>query len=119
MANPARLAVEAADDLHRIRTACPELDAAVGHVRDFATMMRDRRGDRLPNWTDGIRKDQLPHVKQFADGLNSDFDAVIAGLSTPWSSGQCEGQVTRAKLLTRQGYGRCGLPFLRQRILLA
>lgn len=119
MAARDRLTTEAITDLQQIRTACPELDAAIGHVRSFATMMRDQRGDRLPAWIAGISADQLPHIKQFADGLNSDFDAVAAGLSSTWSSGQCEGQVNRAKLLKRQGYGRSGLPLLRQRILLA
>ncbi|MER6032210.1 hypothetical protein [Streptomyces sp. NPDC001851] len=52
-----------------------------------------------------------------------ELDAVTAGLSTPWSSGQVEGQVrsgqaTRTKLLKSQGYGRANLDFLRRRVLL-
>ncbi|WP_185842138.1 transposase [Streptomyces sp. WAC 06725] len=85
----------------------------------FAAIMRERRGDRLPEWTSSAAADPLPHIRQFAEGLNSDFDAITAGLSSTWSSGQCEGQVNRAKLLKRQGYGRSGLPLLRQRIILA
>jgi len=82
-------------------------------------MMRDRRGISLADWIDSVTADQMPHIKQFADGLRSDFEAVTAGLSSPWSSGQCEEQVTKAKLLKRQGYGRSGLPLLRQHVLLA
>ncbi|MFR9797662.1 hypothetical protein ACL02U_17395 [Streptomyces sp. MS06] len=37
-----------AAELKEIRTPCPELDATARHVRDFADMMRDLRGDRLP-----------------------------------------------------------------------
>lgn len=43
---------------------------------------------------------------------------MTAGLSSSWSSGQVEGQVTRIKLIKRQGYGRAGLDLLRKRILL-
>jgi transposase len=44
---------------------------------------------------------------------------VVAGLTLEWSSGQVEGQVNRAKLLKRQGYGRAKIDLLRKRILLA
>ncbi|MEU7260438.1 transposase [Streptomyces rimosus] len=118
MADPGRLREETASDLRQIRTTCPEL-AATGHVRGFAAIMRERRGDRLPEWISSAAAGPLPHIRQFAEGLNSDFDAITAGLSSTWSSGQCEGQINRAKLLKRQGYGRSGLPLLRQRILLA
>ncbi len=39
-------------------------------------------------------------------------------MSSSWSSGQVEGQVTRIKLLKRKGYSRANLDLLRKRILL-
>ena len=45
-----------------------------------------------------------------------DLAAVTAGLTLDWSNGPVEGQITRLKLLKRQGYGRAGVPLLRQRI---
>jgi transposase len=45
-------------------------------------------------------------------------DAVVAGLSSTWNSGQVEGQVTKGKLLKRAGYGRAELDLLRTRIRL-
>jgi transposase len=44
---------------------------------------------------------------------------VKAVLTTRWSSGQAEGQITRLKLLKRQVYGRASFDLLRQRTLLA
>lgn len=38
--------------------------------------------------------------------LRQDLDAVVAGLTLPWSQGQTEGQVTKLKLLRSQMYGR-------------
>jgi transposase len=43
---------------------------------------------------------------------------VRAALTTPWSSGQSEGQITRLKLLKRQTYGRASFDLLRRRKLL-
>jgi transposase len=118
MTDPGNLTADDAADLKEIQAGCPELNAVTHHVRDFAAMMRDLQGDRLPAWMDRIRVDDLPALHSLVNGLNRDIDAVTAGLSTPWSSGQVEGQVTRAKLLKRQGFGRANLDFLRQRILL-
>lgn len=87
------------------------------HVRDFAAMMRDLRGDQLPAWMERILADDLPALHSLANGLRRDIDAVTAGLSTPRSSGQVEGQVTRTKLLKRRGYGRANLDLLRKRVL--
>lgn len=53
----------------------------------------------------------------FATNMKSDFDAVNAGLTTPWSNGQLEGQVNRLKLIKRKMYGRANFDLLRQRVL--
>lgn len=118
MANPAHLTETDSAELKEIRAACPHLDATARHVRDFADMMRDLRGEELPPWMDRVLADDLPALHSLVNGMKRDLDAVTAGLSTPWSSGQVEGHVTRAKLLKRTGYGRANLDLLRRRILL-
>ncbi|MFJ5535386.1 transposase [Streptomyces sp. NPDC093261] len=85
--------------------------------RDFADMMRDLRGEELPAWMDRVLSDDLPALHSLVNGMNRNLDAVTAGLSAPWSSGQVEGQVTRVKLLKRMGYGRANLDLLRRRVL--
>lgn len=118
MTHPDHLHPDDALDLKQVRGACPELDAAYRHVRGFAVMMRDLRGDRLPEWIDRVHHDDLPHLHRFADGLRYDLAAITAGLTLRWSSGQAEGQNTRVKLVKRQGYGRANFDLLRKRILL-
>ena len=44
---------------------------------------------------------------------------MLGAITSPWSNGQVEGQVTRVKLLKRQMYGRAKFDLLRARILLA
>ncbi|MFC4517245.1 transposase [Streptomyces ehimensis] len=111
-----KLTADDAAGLKEVRAGCPELDAVTRHVRDFAAMMRDLRGDQLPVWMEGVLADDLPTPHSLVNGLSRDIDAVTAGLSTPWSSGQAEGRVTRTKLLKRQGFGRVNLDFLRKRV---
>ena len=118
MTDPGNLTADDAADLKEIQTRCPELDAVTRHVRDFAVMMRDLRGDQLPAWMDRVLADDLPALHSLVNGLSRDVDAVTAGRSTPWGSGQVEGQVTRTKLLKRQGYGRADNDFLLKRVLL-
>ncbi|MBT2443417.1 transposase [Streptomyces sp. ISL-36] len=115
---PENLRPEESVGLKEIRAACPELDATVEHVRGFGSLMHEHRGEDLDGWINQVRQHDLPALRQFADGLLHDREAVVAGLSSTWSSGQVEGQVTRVKLLKRAGYGRAKLDLLRSRILL-
>ncbi|MEV3858129.1 transposase [Streptomyces sp. NPDC050095] len=117
MTDPGHLAEDDAAELKQIRATCPEPDAATRHVRHFARMMRDLSGDELPEWMEHVLADDLPALHSLVNGLKRDFDAVTAGLSTTWSSGQVEGHVCRAKLLKRMGFGRANLDLLRRRIL--
>lgn len=76
--------------LKTVRTHCPELDALTRHVRSFAIMLTDLQGGRLPDWLDALRQDDLPSLHSLAAGIDRDRDAVIAGLTLPWSSGVVE-----------------------------
>jgi transposase len=81
-------------------------------------MMAIRNARRLPEWISDARADVNHGLRGFADGLMTDLDAVVGGLSTEWSSGPVEGRVTDIKLIKRQMAGRAGLPLLRKRVLL-
>ncbi|MFF4490521.1 transposase [Streptomyces sp. NPDC001544] len=105
--------------LKAIRTRCPELDALTRYVRSFATMLTGRQGERLPDWLDAVRQDDLPSLHKLAAGIDRDRDAVIAGLTLRWNSGVVEGHVNRIKMLKRQMFGRAGFQLLRKRVLLS
>ncbi|MEU4351781.1 hypothetical protein [Streptomyces sp. NPDC023838] len=69
--------------LKAVRTHCSELDALTGHVRSFATMLTGRQGERLPDWLDAVRGDDLPSLHTLAAGIDRDRDAAVAGLTCP------------------------------------
>jgi len=106
-----------------------EAASVAGLARRFTELVRGRgAGGKLgPDaalagleaWLADARTSGVPAVETFAAGLEQDGAAVRAALTTPWSNGQTEGQVTRLKLLKRQMYGRAGLDLLRRRTLLA
>ncbi|ANZ15374.1 IS6 family transposase [Streptomyces noursei ATCC 11455] len=105
--------------LKMVLAQCPELEALTGHVRSFATMLTERQGERLPQWLDAVRQDDLPTLHTLAAGIDRDRQAVIAGLTLPWNSGVVEGHVNRIKMLKRQMFGRAGFQLLRKRVLLS
>ncbi|WP_208640811.1 transposase [Streptomyces carpinensis] len=94
--------------LKTVRPHCPVLDSLTRHVRAFAVMLTDRQGERLPDWLDAVRQDDLPSLHTLAAGIDRDLDAVIVGLSLPWSYGVVEGHVNRIELLKRQMFGGAG-----------
>ena len=104
--------------LKAILDRCPELQAASGQVRAFATMITELTGQDLPQWMATARDAGLPGIASFAKGLEQDLDAVTNGLTMPWSSGPVEGRVNHIKMIKRQMFGRAGLPLLRKRVLL-
>ena len=106
------------EKLAQVRERCPHLDALAGHVTEFAKILTGLHGDRLGGWIEAVQADDQPDLHSFARGLNHDHDAVLNGLTLPWSSGVVEGNVNRLKMLKRQMYGRATFGLLRKRVLL-
>ena len=68
---------------------------------------------RLDAWI----QDASKHLVAFTRGIIADRTAVAAAITSPWSNGQTEGQITKLKLVKRQMYGRANLDLLRARLL--
>lgn len=102
-----------------------EVVLVVSLARRFAALVRDRAADMqvvrttFDRWLDDASTCGVRAVETFARGLAQDGAAVRAALTTSWSNGQTEGQITKLKLLKRQMYGRANLDLLRRRLLLA
>ncbi len=105
--------------LDRLHQADAAVATAYRLTQEFATLVRERGGDRLDAWLAEADACAVPALTRFAAGLRADLAAVRAGLTTIWSNGPTEGFVHKLKLLKRQAYGRAGFAVLRQRVLLA
>jgi len=98
---------------------CPDIATALPLVEEFQRLVRAHDTPALVAWLSAAETSDLPEFRAFAGGLRRDYGAVEAAVTSAWSSGQVEGQVTRLKLVKRSMYGRAGFPLLRQRFLLA
>lgn len=117
--HPDNLTADEHIGLKQVLTSCRHLEAIAGHVKSFAEILTERLGAQLNSWMSAVSADDLPHLRRFVRGLDTDHAAVLNGLTLPYSSGAVEGHVNRIKMLKRQMYGRAGFDLLRKRILLS
>lgn len=104
--------------LTKLCDRCPDLDTTRELVASFADVLVHRRGGAaLEAWAQRAEACALPELRGYATGLRADWDAVTAGVTHAWSSGQVEGQVNRIKMIKRQMYGRANPDLLRTRVL--
>ena len=105
--------------LARLRAQHAELAEAVDLAEAFTALIRARQPDRLDPWLCQAQDSALPAFRGFAKRLRIDEEAVRAAVTSPWSTGQVEGQINRLKMIKRQMYGRANLDLLGRRFLLA
>jgi transposase len=77
-------------------------------------MIRKKSLVDLEPWLEQARSSL---VAPFANGIVKDRAAVSAAITSPWSNGQTEGQITKLKLVKRQMYGRGKLDLLQARVI--
>jgi transposase len=66
-------------------------------------MRRSRTREHLDAWLVQTKSRTLPELQSFACGREKDKDAVSNGLTWSMNNGMVEGQVTKLKLIKRQG----------------
>ena len=77
-------------------------------------MIRRKALAELDPW---IERAKTSLVAAFVNGVTKDKAAVSAAISSGWSNGQTEGQITKLKLVKRQMYGRANLDLLEARVI--
>jgi transposase len=107
------------DYIRELLGECPELGSLRTLGREFSRIVRERDAAALERWLDRAESCEVGELREFMAGIQRDRAAVEAALTYEWSLGQVEGQITRLKLIKRQGYGRSGFDLLRARVLRA
>ena len=97
-----------------IEGGVPLLVEAWEIVAAFQAIVRTRCLDALDPW---LERAGPSLVASFANGVLKDMVAVAAAITTPWSNGQAEGQITKLKLVKRQMYGRGKLDLLQAHVI--
>ncbi|HEU5373909.1 MAG TPA: transposase [Ktedonobacteraceae bacterium] len=113
---PEELTAEEQHTLVQLRNLDPEVDLAYKLVQHFARMLRERTGkEQLDGWLEKVASSPLSALHPFVAGISQ----VQAGLTLDWSQGQTERQITRLKLIKRQGYGKASFDLLCKQVCLA
>jgi transposase len=97
-----------------IESGVPLLVEAREIIAGFQAMVRKKSPADLEPWLERARSSL---VASFANGVVKDKAAVSAAITSPWSNGQTEGQITKLKLVKRQMYGRGKLDLLQARVI--
>jgi transposase len=108
---------EEQENLRQLRRANPDLETAYQLVKEFLQMVHELTGERLEEWLGKVEASHLQAFQSFVTGVQQDKDAVLAGLTLPWSNGPVEGHVNRLKLIKRSMYGQAELNLLKLRVL--
>lgn len=77
-----------------------------GHVTEFAKMLPPGMASGWMTGSPPADASDLPDLDSSTTRIKRDYDAVLDGLTLPWSSGAAEGNVRRIKMIKRQMYGR-------------
>ncbi|MBY5571486.1 transposase, partial [Rhizobium leguminosarum] len=97
-----------------IEGGVPLLVEAREAIAAFQTMIRKKSITDLDPW---LEKARTGLVASFANGVVKDRAAVSVAITSPWSNGQTEGQITKLKLVKRQMYGRGKIDLLQARVI--
>src|SRR4051812_34939800 len=108
-----------AEQLNRLRTQHVALTDGITLAEEFVAMIRAGQPERFDPWLAQAQNSALPAFRNFARKLDSDYDAVRGAMTSPWSTGQVEGQINRLKMIKRQMFGRANFDLLNRRFILA
>ena len=97
-----------------IKGGVPQLVEARRIVAAFQSMIRKKPLGDLEPWLEQARSSL---VGPFANGIVKDRVAVSAAITSSWSNGETEGQITKLKLVKRQMYGRGKLDLLQAHVI--
>ncbi|WP_347242515.1 ISL3 family transposase [Nostoc sp. FACHB-888] len=103
----------------QLKTAHSDFKSVIELAQQFASLVRQRLSEQLDAWLNKAKNSSVSLLRSFAVSLESDYDAVKAGVTMSVSNGPVEGHINRLKMLKRQMYGRAKIDLLERRFLLA
>jgi transposase len=112
-----RLSNQEREELEAFLQASPTLVEARALKERFLSLVSRRDLKGLAVWLNAAAESGLSLFRHLARSIRRDYDAVRMALTTPWSTGQCKGQICRLKLIKRLAYGRAKPALLSQRLL--
>ena len=73
----------------------------------------------IDNWIEEAQKCMVKEIRDYADYIKKDRDAVLRACQTRFSNGLLEGTVNKAKAIKRGMYNRANADVLRAKMIYA
>jgi len=103
--------------LKQLSLICNDFDEFRTRTVAFDSMIKQKKEALFLEWLEQATQSSISLLKNFANKLKKDQEAIHNAMKYPWSNGQLEGQVNRLKTIKRQMYGRANFDLLKARIL--
>lgn len=84
----------------------------------FRELFRKKNENLLKRYIERYKSGTIKPLRGFATGLENDYEAVAAAVTTNYSNGFLEGNNNKLKMTKRMMYGRAKLPVLAAKLLL-
>jgi Transposase len=108
---PEKRTPEAQLRLDKVRSASPDLTAALDLADEFKSLIRKQSSGTLKQWLLRAEASPCSEIRHFAEGIRQDESAVNAAITLAWSNGPVEGHVNRLKIVATD-YPDCHSPSL-------
>ena|GEM_PF-5987719 len=100
-------------DLNLLPQAEEEISQTVAQANVFLAVIHGRHGDGRRDWIAAAQVGGIGPLCRFAQGLFTDFTAILAGVTRPINNGQLAGYINQLKMIERQFHGRASADLLR------
>lgn len=80
--------------------------------------MFSKKPEKLEKWIQETKKQKIPEIDNFLNGIERDIKAVKNGIKYDYNNGLAEGSVNKIKVVKRIMYERCSFDLLKQKVLL-
>ena len=108
----------ASKQLLRLHETYPEVEQVIQICIRFRKMLHDEDdAPAMDDWLKEARKCRLKEIRQFAEYVSSDKEAVRMACETRFNNGLLEGTVNKAKAIKRSMYNRAGPEVLRAKMI--
>lgn len=102
----------------KVITMFPEAGKIYEIVKEFKEIMFSKKPEKLEKWIQETKKQKIPEIDSFLNGIERDIKAVKNGIKYDYNNGLAEGSVNKIKVIKRIMYGRCSFDLLKQKVLL-
>lgn len=102
----------------KVITMFPKAGKIYEIVKEFKEIMFSKKPEKLEKWIQETKKQKIPEIDSFLNGIERDIKAVKNGIKYDYNNGLAEGSVNKIKVIKRIMYGRCSFDLLKQKVLL-